>query len=342
MERRAVRLSFVVVFWLIFLAGLLGWRDADRQREAIAAKRSNLPDTSGTSIPSPPARSRLATRSTNRSRSTAPQLRGSAPTPTAPSAGAEPPPKTTSSPQESQAIHGVLPGETLHEIAGLYGVGLATIRGANGLQSDLIRPGQRLIIPGGSPLREHRVQPGDTLWEIATRYGVEIQSITRANKGTDPGHLQIGQILRVPPTAGMVGSGGMVRIADLQGEFVWPVLAPVSSQFGPRWGRNHAGIDLAANHGDDIRAARAGRVVLAGVVSGYGNTVVLQHADGSRTLYAHCSVLRVKSGQSVSKGQVIAQVGSTGISTGPHLHFEIIVNDRPADPLLYLPKREDR
>lgn len=191
-------------------------------------------------------------------------------------------------------------------------------------------------------MREHRVQPGDTLWEIATRYGVELQSMTRANKGTDPGHLQIGQILRVPPTVGMVGIGRMVRIADLQGEFVWPVLAPVSSPFGPRWGRNHAGIDLAANHGDDIRAARAGRVVLAGVVSGYGNTVVLQHADGSRTLYAHCSVLRVKSGQSVSKGLVIAQVGSTGISTGPHLHFEIIVNDRPADPLLYLPKREDR
>lgn len=248
----------------------------------------------------------------------------------------------TSLPQKSQAVHNVLQGETLHDIASLYGVSVPSIRGANGLQSDLIRPGQRLTIPGAAPLREHRVESGDTLWEIATRYGVEIQSITQANKGTDPGHLQIGQVLRVPPAAGRAGSGGMIRITDLQGEFAWPVLAPVSSPFGPRWGRNHAGIDLAANHGDEIRAARAGRVVLAGVVSGYGNTVVLQHADGSRTLYAHCSVLNVKSGQAVSKGQVIARVGSTGISTGPHLHFEIIVNDRPTDPLLYLPKREGR
>lgn len=289
-------------------------------------------------------RTTLTTRSANRSRATAPAPQPARPAPAAatPATRGDSASRTPATPQRSQTVHSVQQGETLHDIAGLYGVGVSTIRDSNGVQSDLIRPGQMLVILNGRPLRQHRVESGDTLWEIATRYGVEIQSLTQANRGTDPGHLQIGQVLRIPPAAGEVSSAGLLPVADLRGGFAWPVLAPISSPFGPRWGRNHAGIDLAANHGDAIRAARDGRVILAGVVSGYGNTVVLQHADGSRTLYAHCSALRVKAGQSVVKGQVIAQVGSTGISTGPHLHFEIIVNDRPADPLLYLPNREGR
>lgn len=129
---------------------------------------------------------------------------------------------------------------------------------------------------------------------------------------------------------------------SLGGAFVWPVIAPVSSPFGPRWGRSHAGIDLAANHGDPIRAARSGKVLLAGTVTGYGFTVVLQHPDGTRTLYAHCSTLLVHAGQNVSQGDLIARVGATGDSQGPHLHFEIIVNERPHDPLLYLPKDQIR
>lgn len=119
--------------------------------------------------------------------------------------------------------------------------------------------------------------------------------------------------------------------------FAWPVLAPVSSPFGPRWGRHHNGIDLAAEHGDVIRASRAGDVWLAGEVEGYGLTVVIGHDDGTRTLYAHASALLVTAGQRVEQGQPIARVGSTGRSTGPHLHFEIIVDDRPVNPLDYLP-----
>jgi len=100
----------------------------------------------------------------------------------------------------------------------------------------------------------------------------------------------------------------------------------------------HAGIDLAANAGDPIRAAKGGNVLVAGTVRGYGLTVVLAHPDGSRTLYAHSSRLLVKTGQHVAQGDLLGLVGSTGLSTGPHLHFEVIMNDRPRDPLLYLPK----
>jgi murein DD-endopeptidase MepM/ murein hydrolase activator NlpD len=133
-----------------------------------------------------------------------------------------------------------------------------------------------------------------------------------------------------------------VPSVQLGQSFVWPVIAPVSSSFGIRDGRPHRGIDLAANHGDSIRAAMGGKVVVAGVLKGYGQTVILEHPGGIRTLYGHCSLLHVTPGQQVKQGQLIAKVGSTGISTGPHLHFEIMMNDRHYDPLLYLPDRKLR
>lgn len=127
--------------------------------------------------------------------------------------------------------------------------------------------------------------------------------------------------------------------AKTSGPYIWPVDAQISSYFGPRWGRPHKGIDLAANMGAPIRAAKDGDVLYAGPEATYGQLVIIRHADGTRTLYAHCSVLKVRTGDKVKQGQTVALVGSTGRSTGPHLHFEVIVNDAPKDPLLYLPKR---
>lgn len=196
----------------------------------------------------------------------------------------------------------------------------------------------------GAP-RRHVVQQGDTLWEIAAHYGVSLQQLLASNPAVDnPGHVQIGQELVLPdtasaPAAAVGGSAATGQDVALGGAFIWPVIAPISSPFGPRWGRNHAGVDLAANMGDPIKAARDGTVLSAGEIQGYGQTIVLSHADGTRTLYAHCSALHVKAGDKVKQGQVIGLVGSTGQSTGPHLHFEIIVNDHARDPLLYLPKR---
>lgn len=185
---------------------------------------------------------------------------------------------------------------------------------------------------GGRDDPIHRVAQGETLFAIARRYGVQVADLQRAN-GLASDLIRPGQLLMVPGGKGP-GSG-----VSLEGEFTWPVLAPISSPYGPRWGRLHKGIDLAANHGDSIRASRDGTVVLAGEVPGYGQTVILEHSDGSRTLYAHCSRLLVQEGERVAQGQDIALVGSTGQSTGPHLHFEIIVDGEPLDPLLFLPAR---
>jgi len=118
--------------------------------------------------------------------------------------------------------------------------------------------------------------------------------------------------------------------------FAWPVSGTVVSPFGMRWGRLHAGIDIAAPTGTPVVASASGRVAYAGSMSGYGLIVVIQHAGSIATAYAHNSSLAVAPGQSVSRGQVIASVGCTGHCYGPHVHFEVRVNGTPVDPMGYL------
>jgi murein DD-endopeptidase MepM/ murein hydrolase activator NlpD len=117
---------------------------------------------------------------------------------------------------------------------------------------------------------------------------------------------------------------------------IWPVSGPVVSPFGYRWGRLHAGIDIAVSYGTPIHAAAAGTVVLAGWVSGYGNYTCIDHGGGLATCYAHQSSYAVSQGAAVGQGQVIGYVGCTGHCFGPHLHFEVRINGAPVDPLGYL------
>lgn len=184
----------------------------------------------------------------------------------------------------------------------------------------------------GSNLRV-QVEAGDTLFAIARRYGVALADLLGANRNVAPDALFPGQELALPAST---GGELAAELRPYQGLFHWPLDAPLTSPFGPRWGRMHTGIDFAADEGTPIRAARSGRVTMAGSLNDYGLAVVLTHSDGSRTLYGHCSMLKVKEGQEVSAGEVIAEVGSTGFSTGPHLHFEIHVADEPRNPLLFL------
>lgn len=220
-------------------------------------------------------------------------------------------------------------------VAGVSGKEMAVEEGY--VRQEATKPDRSAVVRG--PSREYTVQHRDTLWRIGVRYGVSLHELLAVNPNLDPGKLQVGQRLMLPSHAREQPLAEVDEQLSLGGAFIWPVDAPVSSYFGPRWGRFHAGIDLAADSGDPIKAARDGHVLLSGAVQGYGNTVVLEHSDGSRTLYGHASKLLVKAGQQVKQGETIALVGTTGNSTGPHLHFEVIVEGKPRDPLSLLPKR---
>jgi len=124
--------------------------------------------------------------------------------------------------------------------------------------------------------------------------------------------------------------------ASGSGGWVWPAAGPVTSNFGQRWGRAHEGIDIGAPTGAAIVAARSGTVAFAGAQGGYGNLVLIDHGDGIVTAYAHQSRILVSAGQSVGAGGQIGAVGSTGNSTGPHLHFEVRVGGAARDPMGYL------
>ena len=120
------------------------------------------------------------------------------------------------------------------------------------------------------------------------------------------------------------------------GGMVWPTNGVVTSLFGPRWGRQHQGIDIAANTGTPIYAAQSGTVVNAGTLGGFGTMALIDHGDGFTTIYGHMSELYVSAGEYVNQGQTIGLMGCTGSCTGPHLHFETRVNGIPQDPMLYL------
>ena len=142
-------------------------------------------------------------------------------------------------------------------------------------------------------------------------------------------------LAKVQPYSGLVLPPGT-------GQLMYPTIGPVTSNFGwrthPILGteRFHSGIDFGADYGSLVYASERGRVIYADWYGGYGNAVIIDHGNGMTTLYAHCSELYVKDGDMVEKGQPISAVGSTGFSTGPHLHFELRANGEPLDPATYL------
>jgi murein DD-endopeptidase MepM/ murein hydrolase activator NlpD len=128
-------------------------------------------------------------------------------------------------------------------------------------------------------------------------------------------------------------SGGRISGSGMR----WPVGGPVTSEFGYRWGKLHAGLDIGAGTGTPIHPAKAGTVIFSGQQNGYGNVIIIEHGGGLTTLYGHQSRLAAREGDEVSTGDVIGYVGSTGHSTGPHLHFETRVGGSPQNPRRFLP-----
>jgi murein DD-endopeptidase MepM/ murein hydrolase activator NlpD len=242
----------------------------------------------------------------------------------------------------------VKPGDTVSTIADKFGVSVDTIRWENNLKTIKdIKPGQVLRILPVSGV-SHKVKHGETIYSIAKRYQVNPQVIVDwpynsfANDETFA--LAVGQTLIIPegimpkevPTAprrwyAEVPPAGTVTGT---GQFAWPVSGQISQGF--TW--YHKGIDISNKAMPNILAADSGQVIVVGWPSpwAYGNRIIIDHGNGYQTLYAHLSQIYVSAGQRVSRGQVIGRMGSTGRSTGPHLHLEIRANGSALNPLNFL------
>lgn len=260
--------------------------------------------------------------------------------------------KAVAEPERSRPsiiTHEVEQGESLWTIANIYGISTDTIAWANSLANpNKVKVGQVLTFPSVTGV-VHKVSRGESIWSIAKKYGVSRDKIVQANALADPDSLQLKQSLIIPggkppvvTSRVVVASRGSAdaRISSAVsslGGLAWPVSGRITSRFGPRWGRMHNGIDIAVPVGTSVRAAAEGVVTFAGWNGGYGRLVIVDHGNGVRTYYGHNSAITVSRGQQVAAGERIARSGNSGISTGPHVHFEVRVGGKPQNPDNYLP-----
>ncbi len=231
------------------------------------------------------------------------------------------------------------PGDSLWSLAERYGVPVDSLSSANGLTEDaFLSVGDSLMVPGiyadavpsdqgGGAEPRVTVEAGQSLSQIAEQHGTSVGALMALNS-LDSDLLNPGDTLLLPPAAG----------AGASDSFIWPLEGVITSYFGPRslLGMTyHYGLDIDGVTGDPIMAAMSGTVTYSGWNGGYGYCVVIER-DGVEYYYAHASELDVSVGEEVSVGDVIAKVGSTGRSTGSHLHFEIRIDGQSVDPLPYL------
>ncbi|PXV69889.1 LysM peptidoglycan-binding domain-containing protein [Halanaerobium congolense] len=256
--------------------------------------------------------------------------------------------------ENAQVYYTVRRGDTLSSIAARRNLPVEEIMNANNLNSDFIKAGQELVLPiidskavknnSSAKIKEanssskqivHQVQRGDALSSIARLYGTNVDAIRRANN----------------LSGDRIFAGDKLIITDYQrgpvslerGSLIWPVNGRITSNFG--WRVHpikktrlfHNGLDIAVPSGTRVKAAAGGKVVHSGWMNGFGYTVIIDHGRGIETLYAHNSKVSVAKGSMVNKGQVVALSGNTGLSTGPHLHFGVLQNEKPLNPKNYLP-----
>lgn len=227
------------------------------------------------------------------------------------------------------SLYIVREGDSLSQIADMFDVTMNTIMWANNLpRASAIQPGDTLVILPISGIR-HTVKEGDTLASLAKKYGGDADEIMSYNQLASA-TLRAGDVVVIPggeietpkpavSSSVAVSTGGSAAAAI---GFIHPLPGSIRTQGI----HGYNGVDLAAAVGTAIRAAAAGDVIIAassGWNGGYGNYVVVRHANGTQTLYAHMSSVAVSTGDSVSQGETLGGVGNTGRSTGPHLHFEV-------------------
>ena len=242
-------------------------------------------------------------------------------------------------------------GDTLWKIANDFNLDVNSIFGCNKVsEGDVLKVGSIVKIPNQDGIFI-TVRQGHTLEKLAKEYGIYTEAIISANRlqgsalsqGSQlflPG-AKVAAVVDSVAKKGAVASNAKSKVTARKG-FGWPVVGKISSSYGwrrdpIRKGRDfHTGLDIRAPYGRTVAASAAGKVVHAGRMGGYGLAVVISHPGGVTTLYGHCSKLSVRTGASVNRGQAIAQVGSTGKSTGNHLHFEVRVGGKPVNPIQYL------
>lgn len=235
--------------------------------------------------------------------------------------------------------HVLAPGETLSEIIEAYGIDLEALVGANPDLSSLDRlpVGVELLIPPGPGLLV-TWDPDVDLGTLLRHHRADPVSVLRANAIHAPSDLEAGMLLWLPDVEPSVALERLARVREMEMRYVWPVHGRITSYFGRRnigMGTSsfHRGLDVAAPTGTAVRASRSGTVSFAGWSGSYGYLVRVRHAGGDETWYAHQSSLYVSVGQWVEQNEAIGRVGSTGLSTGPHLHFEIRRHGNALDPL---------
>lgn len=242
-------------------------------------------------------------------------------------------------------------GDTIYRIARRFGLSPAVLAAANHLPDpDRLKIGQVLTLLGEAPAAStavasvapspngeesnqyYIVQRGDSLYKIARRFGTTVQALADSNNIPDPHRLPIGLRLFLPSSA---IAQETLPVVPKEGEFIWPVSGRNISQYY-RYG--HRAIDITMDTGSTVVAVAGGVVEFSGWNhQGYGNLIIIDHGTGMRTLYAHNSTLLVETGQTVRQGERIAASGSTGYASGPHLHFELLMDSKLMNPCLYLP-----
>ncbi len=285
----------------------------------------------------------------------------SIPEPTAdPNPQAEATPAATPEPKPAYVRYTIQPGDTISSIAASFGIDPNYILWNNpevSADPDLLVVGENLLVPSFNALA-YNVRQGDTLTDIASYYGIGVQSIVETNSLSSPDSLPEGAVLvlpgavpprpPIPAAVAAVGTTAPFPEPDQSAPapaasigYIWPWYGNITSTFDEwRGGGIHGAIDIDGfgSYGASVVAAASGQVVLTTWDDwGLGYYVVIQHDDGSQTLYAHLSDIYVVQGQYVGQGEAIGALGCTGYCTGTHLHFEIMIGGVPVDPLAYLP-----
>lgn len=239
--------------------------------------------------------------------------------------------------------HTLKPGETLSSVATAYGLSLEALVGANPTISSLdsLPAGVDLLIPPREGLVV-TLEAGQSLADVLSKYHVDPAAVARANHLRSPFDVQPGMMLFLPGVQPTQALARLKKVREAEHRFIWPIQGRITSPYGPRHlgmgtSNFHRGIDIAAPWGTPVHASRSGVVVFAGwSTEGYGNLVRIRHPDGDETWYGHFSKILVHVGEYVEQGGIIGREGSTGISTGPHVHFEVHVHGRAVDPMTVL------